>query len=147
MFFFNYYYWKICIKTKEKETFETTAISTGSTDTLRITIFERHGRQCDQANKKIASSKLFLLHLLLHTCTKKWSHKYYFLFLAFSTFSLLSIIYVTIEVCICLILVEPCFVLCVCLFLRQLPFIGGGSGRWGFEGVTSEQLSASQKSI
>lgn len=55
-------------KSKTKETFETTAISTGSTDTLRFTI-RKTWEASDQANKKIASSKLFLLHLLIHTCT------------------------------------------------------------------------------
>lgn len=72
--FLLFFYWKFRLKrktkqrNKQKDTSEATGIPTGSTDTLKITILKTW-EACDQANKKIA--KLLLLHLLVHTCTKK----------------------------------------------------------------------------
>lgn len=130
--FKTFFYWKTCLKRKQKEKrhLKLQQYPLFSTDTLRITIWKTW-EACDQANKKIASSKLFLLHLLLHTCTKKDLINSTFV-LAFSTFALLSIIYFPTEVCICLILVEPhCLFLCI----HWLLFIGWVSGRWSFKEV------------
>lgn len=128
------FYWKFCLKRQQNQkTFQTTAIYTGSTDTLRITILKTREAK-DQANKKIASSKWFLLHLLLHACTKKKTkkrkpHKYLFShsFLAPSLNNLSSL-----EVCICLILVEPCFVFFFSPHFSFIRFTGGRSGGRGF---------------
>lgn len=127
LFWNSFFYWKFHLKrkkkeqkNKEKDTSETTGIPTASTDTLKITNWKTW-EACDQANKKIASSKLFLFHLLLHTCTKR-SHKYYFC--SWVLYSLspspLSAIYFQLEVCICLILVEPHY--CPPLPSPQCPF-------------------------
>lgn len=124
-------------KSKTKETFETTAISTGSTDTLRFTI-RKTWEASDQANKKIASSKLFLLHLLIHTCTtQKDSINIYFVrtspvisllqFIFQQTFWCFSIIY--------LFFADSCFPVCLSLcpsasFKLVGCQVGGASATW-----------------
>lgn len=133
-------------KSKTKETLETTAISTGSTDTLRFTI-RKTRKASDQANKKIASSKLFLLHLLIHTCTtQKDSINIYFVcFLHFSSsiscptdicivfrlLLILSILLLLLSLCFA----DLCFAVCLSLCLSASLQIGGLTRRWGFRNM------------
>lgn len=134
-------------KSKTKETFETTAISTGSTDTLRFTI-RKTWEASDQANKKIASSKLFLLHLLIHTCTtQKDSINIYFVrtspvisllqFIFQQTFWCFSIIY--------LFFADSCFPVCLSLcpsasFKLVGCQVGGASATWQMAATSTERF-------